>query len=284
MKAKWLAALLLGTLGTTSWGQNPSPPTVQSIVTATPNLPPLGPVPTPNADANLLPPGPSAYVIGDKEKCCNVWGVDPEIGTELYFRPGISLPFGGQRLGRNLSTGYIFQLGAHTLFYDMPHTSAWVVDTSVSTFHNGGVPIADRNVFLLDINLPNAAAGGAVQFFNDVPATIHSADRTFFNLGVGRDWWLWGEANCPGGNFRVGADGGARYGWMTTGINELRHRGDVVGGLYLGGHALSEIPWGDKGIFQVGFRTEYSYTWSDIMQTQSDIQEFNLYLTFGLRY
>jgi len=63
----------------------------------------------------------------------------------------------------------------------------------------------------------------------------------------------------------------------------IRHRTDVIGGFYVGMHNDLEIPsrW---GVVTVGSRWEYSYTWSDILQHVSDIQELNLLLTVGIRY
>ena len=56
--------------------------------------------------------------------CCNYpFGRDPEIGSELYFRVGPSIPIGdGAFLSRNLATGFTVQGGLRTLFYNNDYT------------------------------------------------------------------------------------------------------------------------------------------------------------------
>jgi hypothetical protein len=127
--------------------------------------------------------------------------------------------------------------------------------------------------------------------------TISDLNRTFFNLGGGRDWYLLGrpaptylncaDRGCEGGGpvWRFGIDGGGRYGTAKLELHELRHRTDTIAGLYIGAHTDVEVPCGCC-IFQAGIRFEYDYTWMDILQERNDadVSDINLLLTVGTRF
>src|SRR5207247_188290 len=100
--------------------------------------------------------------------------------------------------------------------------------------------------------------------------TVSGLNRTFVNLGMGREWYMWHSANTPGNNWRMGMDFGGRYGSEKADFHEIRHRTDVVGGVYASLHTDLEIPCGCC-IFQCGLRGQWAYTWSDILQKQSDL-------------
>ena len=69
---------------------------------------------------------------------------------------------------------------------------------------------------------------------------------------------------------------------MNMGTTIMR-RGDVFGGAYLGTQLNYEFPWYDW-LVQLGVRAEYAYTWSDILQRATDMNEVNLMLNFGIRF
>jgi hypothetical protein len=115
---------------------------------------------------------------------------------------------------------------------------------------------------------------------------VVSYNRTFVDLGAGRDWWLMGSANCRDGlSVRTGLDFGGRYGSGKINFQEITHRTDVIGGVYAGIHADVEWPCG-ACMLSVGGRGEWSYSWSDILehQNRADVQDVNVQLTFGVRY
>jgi hypothetical protein len=59
----------------------------------------------------------------------------------------------------------------------------------------------------------------------------------------------------------------------------------VIGGVWVALHSLLEVPWG-CGWFVAGFRAEWGYTWSDILQSlnNSDLQTINLLGSVGYRF
>ena len=83
----------------------------------------------------------------------------------------------------------------------------------------------------------------------------------------------------------MGVDVGGRYGTEKLEVTNFRHLTDTNAGVFLAVHSDVEIPCGCC-IFQAGLRSEYGYTWSDILQRQnnSDIQDISLLVNLGLRF
>jgi hypothetical protein len=129
--------------------------------------------------------------------------------------------------------------------------------------------------------VPNAAGSATL---TNVPVTIRNSNRTLVGLGVGKEWFLLRAANEPGCHWRVGVDGGPRYGTEDMQFNEIRHRTDTLGGLYSAVHTDIEIPYG-RWFFSCGLRCEWAYTWSDnILQRKTDVQEIMTLINFSVRY
>ena len=219
-------------------------------------------------------PGISNWIRRDSSTCASCTGPigkNAGIGEELYFRSGPSLPLGdGKLLSRNLAVGFEVQAGARTLFFNHQYDRAWTVDFSVSNTYNSGVTRGDTFI------LPSGTAAPGL------PVTIRSVNRTFVNLGAGREWFLYPALNSPS-HLRYGVDGGGRYGSGKFSLNETGYRGDVIGGAYLGAHMLYEFGFRES-IVNIGLRTEYSYTWSDVFYRASDLSELNILINVGVRY
>lgn len=309
---RWVAALLGGLLGlplslTTASAQPPLPeqpsrqplPAIDGGPGVLPGAIPAAPEtivgPMPGAVSGPRPPESSVVIpsvlspnsgydvpgvsnwIRRDPKCCNgPFGKHPEIGMELYSRFGASIPLGdGPLMSRNTGAGFTAQVGARTLFYNQAYTRAWVVDTSISNTRNSGPSFHDEIPYKTIIN-----AVPPINF--DSTVTVRDYNRTFVNLGVGRDWYMSPALGQPVG-WRFTVDGGAGWGTSRVNLNELTHRGDVVGRMYTGAMANYEFGcW--HSIVHVGFRTEYSYTWSDVFRRESDLSEINLLMNFGVRY
>lgn len=235
------------------------------------------PVPTVVSNSGPAPTNGGYDVVGVSNwirrntPCCNSpFGRDPDIGSELYFRCGPSIPLGdGPLLSRNLATGVTAQIGLRTLFFTNDYSRAWTIDGGISNTFNSGIHNGDT------INLP---------FGNNttVPVTIRDVNRTFVNLGGGREWFFVPAKDNPAG-WRFGVDGGARYGTMKASPNIATHLTDVIGGMYAGGHVMYECIVCDS-IVNFGVRTEYSYTWSDVFSRPSDVSEINILFNVGVRY
>ena len=185
--------------------------------------------------------------------------------------------------------GFLFQGGVRALFFNDSATRAWAIDASISHQSNGQDPNELYPLRVIDFTGNTDITGQPevklIQFGTPtLPAIrIRETHRTYVNLGVGRDYYWRTSAEEPGTMFRIGWDTGGRYGALSQEYNLIKHRTDVVGGIFVGAHGEFEIPsrW---GLWQLGVRTEYAYTWSDILQRASDIQEINVMMTFGVRY
>jgi hypothetical protein len=110
-------------------------------------------------------------------------------------------------------------------------------------------------------------------------------NRTFFNLGGGREYYLFGAPQGDSWTWRAGFDAGGRYGSAKLELHEIRHRTDTIAGIFIALHSDVEIPYGCITLF-AGVRLEWDYTWMDILQHQnnSDLQDINLILNTGFRF
>lgn len=236
--------------------------------------------------------------------------------------------------------GWVIQGGGRTLFFNPEQDAAWVVDLSISNVHDqarnptyeiplthilvpatpSGTSVATSAIvdFLPRAALNKLAREKKIKNYHGQPILLHAGagtvpntiaaegvsvedlNRTYFNVGFGRDWYLFGEAptylnrgcgedgcgcGCGGPVWRVGVDGGGRYGSAKLELNQVRHRTDTIAGMFVGAHSDVEIPCGCC-IFQAGVRVEWDYTWMDILQehNDADVQDINLLFTIGTRF
>jgi hypothetical protein len=215
------------------------------------------------------------YLAYEQPGCCGPLGRHGPIGTDIYFRTGIAIPGGPGTLAGTLNTGWRFDLGTRTLFFNTSGDSAWAVDLGLTyTFNNAG-------------------SQEIVPYFT-IPATVRELHRWGFTLGLGHDWFVSGPGfvtwDSPS-TMAYGVDFGGRWGTSSVQVNisdnpaldSLRNY-DVTGSLFVGAHADYEVPMGGW-TFLLGGRVEWSYTWTNLMPlTNSDIQDFSFLLTTGVRY
>jgi hypothetical protein len=118
-----------------------------------------------------------------------------------------------------------------------------------------------------------------------VPATLRYLNRTFGDLALGREWYLTGPMDSCGLRWRVGGDITGRFGTARAQFDEIPHKTDTIYGLALSLHTDLEKQCGCCTWF-AGFRTEWDYTWMDILQKQNDsnIQDVNFLITLGVRF
>ena len=229
-------------------------------------------------------PGVTNWIRHDHPCSCNdMKGWDGDVGYEVYFHAGPSIPVGtGTVLSRNCEVGMTLEGGFHTLFFDKDNSRAWLVDVGVVTSWNSGGAVMPKDPFTMSVLVPNNTTGAFQRM--SVTDTIRGVNRTFLNLGLGREWFFGGDGTSTTAHWRAGVDAGGRYGTESMTFDlELKHRTDVIGGAYAGAHVDYEYPWYDL-LLQVGFRVEYAYTWSDILQRATDMSEINLLVTAGVRF
>ena len=241
--------------------------------------PPAGTVPIPGAPTLIAPSlsGVSDWIAYRRPECCSAGPLSP-LYSEVFLRVGPSIAVGGNFLGRELQPGWTIDGGIRGLLFDPASTRAWVVEFSILNSNNSGIQNGDP--LTLSILRPNAVGTVTRQ---SVDVTVKNYNRTMVGVGGGREWYIWQPADAPGGKWRIGVDAGGRYGSASMTFNEIRHRTDVIAGMYAAIHTDYEIPCGHCYL-SFGARAEWAYTWGDILQRQSDVQEINALVTFGVRY
>ena len=259
------------------------------------------PPPPPHMPIPLGPPL-SPYLNYPRSPCCcgAVGTCGGPIGSELFIRSGFSFPVGSGIFNQFLHTGWDIEGGARVLFFNQPSTRAWTVSLSVSNIFNrtgdANQPITLFRfpVHTLVVSSPTSQQGSAsvatptIVQVPQVTATVSSLNQTFVNLGFGREWWLLGSAypGSQGGcNWRVGIDGGGRWGTADVQFNEFQHRTDVIGGLFCAIH--SDVEWVCRcAIPFAGVRFEYNYIWTSLLQDQNNgnYQSLNLLFQLGVRF
>jgi hypothetical protein len=161
------------------------------------------------------------------------------------------------------------------------------VDLSLSNINNTGKN-PNQSVILHNVIVPGPASVFGTATNVSVPSlavSTRALNRTFVNLGGGREMYLYGAPDAEGLTWRVGIDGGGRYGSAKLEMHEIKHRTDTIAGMFVSLHSDVEIPYGCITLL-AGFRIEWDYTWMDILQIQnnSDLQDLNLLFTAGIRF
>ncbi len=247
--------------------------------------PPLVNVSAPLTSTAKPSPGLSQWIVGTDPDCCGPIGNHTPLMTELYLRSGLSFPFGGGQLERALDTGWAIEGGGRALLFNDRGDAAWTLDLGLLNIHNAEAQKVQINLFNVSVRNPQ---GGRLTI-PSLRAEIHGLNRTFVNLGPGREWYLFGSArgtrDGEGAKWRVGIDGGGRYGTDRADIVNFRHFTDTIGGIFGSIHTDVDIPYGCCTFFG-GIRGELDYTWSDVLQIQNKSQfgGFNLMVSLGVRY
>jgi hypothetical protein len=204
----------------------------------------------------------------------------------MYLRSGVALSpvGGGSEFRTTLQTGWEINGGGRVLFFNQSEDAAWTVDLGISDIENHGRR-PEQSFDLHHIIVPDPLVNGSTITVPTVPVTVRQLNRTFGTFGLGREWYLVGTARGEGPTWRFGIDLDGHYGSARLDLNELRHRTKVLYGLFIAWHTDVEIPCGGC-LLQAGFRSEWGYTWQELLQSQNntDLAEFNLLLTAGIRF
>jgi hypothetical protein len=194
------------------------------------------------------------------------------------------------------------------MFFNPAVDAAWTADLSLLYFYNHAFP-NPKILVTADIqHTPSVTqpTGPGTQ----VLGHVKDLNRTFVTAALGREWYLNAPANAAGWKWRAGLDIGGRIGTGTANFAlepgqgfivgpgnpppdvGLGHKTDTLYGLEIALHTDIEIPYGCC-TFTYGLRAEWDYTWMDILQPRnaqlanplnSQLQDVNLLLTFGVRY
>jgi len=260
-----------------SSGTEVSTTTPPSMPQPTP-MPYMGASPIGTAPGSFFPGGGpiaqssglSDWILYTKPGCCGPVGGWGPIMPELYVRNGPSIPVGGGVLGWALQTGWMFQGGGRSLFFNPSMTAAWVADIGISYNFKAGV---GNHLITLD-----SVAG---------PIDVHlrQFQRTSFNLAFGREVYLyvWEKSGTA---LRWGAHVGGQLGTIKADWEEIEHTTDMLWAITLASNLDMEIPWGCATL-QAGFRVEWNDIFeSDVVQTRNsnNLQSVNLLFSTGLRY
>jgi hypothetical protein len=236
----------------------------------------------PGQDPEALPrPGLSDWITYNRNGCCSgpVGNASP-LMHELFLRSGIAVPLPNTITGKNLNAGWEIGGGGRLMIFNPQMDAAWFGEVGMDTVENWHGDLGTK--------FPLSVLSGTTRInfgrFGKPGLTIKSLNRTFVNLGGGREWYLLGNAIDPGRKLRIGIDGGGRWGSAKMEYAEFPHRTDTIGGMYAAVHGDLEIPCAGACIFYAGLRTEWDYTWMDILQRSSDIMGINALATFGLRW
>jgi len=223
--------------------------------------------------------GLSDWIVYRRDCCESPVGRRTPLFSEIYLNVGPSIPIGGQTLSRELQTGWSVTGGARALFFNEPLTKAWAFDIHIINTHESAgrhnTPFA-VTVFHRGIRT-DFGVGGAPG------ATLQDSNRTLLGMGWGREWYLRRPADDDGCKWRFGIDVGGRWGSHRVDLNEFSHLNDVIASMYTAAHSDLEFLWG-RCLFHAGVRVEWAYTWSDILQQTSDVQDLSVLLTVGVRY
>jgi hypothetical protein len=243
------------------------------------------PAPAPSGEVlpapSVLTSPMSSWIVHNQANCCEPFGGDGPINMELYIQTGPSIPVAGGILHHIMETGWDVRGGGRSMFFNPEVDAAWTVDLSLFYIYNHArpnpkVPI----VTTAGSTTPGQPAGPGVT----IQATLRDLNRTFVNGALGREWYLNAPANAAGWKWRAGFDMGGGIGSGLVDFVELRHKTDTIYDVLISLHTDLEIPWGCC-TFTYGFRAEWDYTWSDLIQRNNgQLQDVNLLVSLGVRF
>jgi hypothetical protein len=216
--------------------------------------------------------------------CCGPVGGDGPIHTEVYLRSGLSVPIGGGIFPTVLHTGWNIQGGTRILFFNPDVDRAWVVDLGVSNVNYNATAV-DRTITLTNLTF-SPGSGQAPVTVPSADVTVAGLNQTFFNVSLGREYYLWGQANSGELNWRWGFDVGGGPATCKADFDEIRHRTGTYGSMFIDVHTDWEYPCRHSIIYG-GLRAEYRYSYStEILQHQNDgdLQTINFLAELGIRF
>jgi hypothetical protein len=251
--------------------------------------PPPGGAPPNRGEPPVYGPGLSEWLEYPRSPhCCGPVGANGPINSELYVRSGFIFPVGGGALNRNLYNGWAIEAGGRVLFFNPAIDRAWTIDLGIVNIYNNAHGNSQQfTLFNAPVRVAGPTGTPVITNFPVVSASPADLNQTFASLSGGREWYLWGTADCGRGapNWRAGFDAGGRWGTGKLDMHEINHRLDVIGTAFFALHTDIEYPCGCCTPF-AGLRGEYGYTWTDLLQHQNraDVPYLGLLFNLGVRF
>jgi len=243
-------------------------------------------VPAPVAQEAMPPlqgagPGLCRWITYQRPECCGNVGDNGPIGAELYVLTGLEIPAQGKIFGQVLETGWVVQGGGRSLFFNPAMDRDWNIDLSISNVFNRG----QHSDITVPLSLPIQPVTVGNVTFATRNVSIRQLNRTYANAALGREWYFNRPPDAWVHTWRIGLSAGGRLGTEKLELNEVTHRHDIIGGVFVTFNTDVEIPCGCC-TFLAGMRAEWGYNWSDILQRQndSDLQDVNILFTAGVRF
>jgi hypothetical protein len=262
------SALVLALLGTSALRAQDLAP-VPTMLNAPQATPPPEALPAPHSESAITQP---AWITYTKPDCCGPIGGNGQIQTQLFIQSGGSIPIGGGVFPHVLETGWTIEGGGRSLFFNTEGDADWAISLSVANTNNHGQHS--------DVLVP--IFKGATE----VAVSVRELNRTYGQLGIGRDWYLDSAKEFLGAcQLHFGVDGFGRFGSSMAEFTGLQHRTYVTAGLGNGLHVDLEYPC-QSCTFLVGLRGEWGYNWTSILgrQNDNDLVDLNVVLTLGIRF
>jgi hypothetical protein len=228
----------------------------------------------------------SSWIVHNQANCCSPFGGDGPINAELYIDTGPSIPVAGGPFHHIMETGWEVRGGGRSLFFNPAVDAAWTVDLNLSYIFNHGRPNPTVPIFTNVNSNPLGIPAGPGLF----PVSLRDLNRTFVNGALGREWYFNAPANAAGWKWRAGFDlGGGIGSGLVNFVNSpfitgLHHKTDTIYDVVVALHTDLEVPYGCC-TFTYGFRAEWDYTWTDLIQKNNgQLQDVNLLVAFGVRF
>lgn len=215
---------------------------------------------------------PSAWITYQQPGCCEPTGSSGEIFEELYTRTGPIMPL-RTGLGDRVTSGWEVQGGGRSLFFNPDETRAWVIDINLLYMFNNG------------------RRGQSDFDFGGTPETLTHLHRTDVTLAFGKERYLAGTARSDGWKWRIGYDGGIRWGTTRLDVSDPLGNFNRLNSWNYGPevdiHTDLERQCGCC-LWIFGFRTEWDETFNNKLETEGAIRHSIMDLTFlvtlGVRF
>jgi hypothetical protein len=209
--------------------------------------------------------------------------VDGPVTWEIFVRSGVSVNVSGGAMGEALSPGWQIEGGGRSLFFNPEMDEAWTVSVSGSNVR--------YNRSSKSVTVPRNFYGtppgpGLAPTMSTTDVTIAGLNRSFANVGMGREWYIMGSAkDVTECSWNIGAEVGFKFGSDNMTFSEIPHVTKDAYGVSGALYSDIEVPY-NGAFLTAGVRLEFDSIWSDILQSQnnSNVEDINVLFHVGIRF